>query len=66
MANGPSYQTINPEYGQLALQGVARNMNETGQEITRKNLNIQPTLEIRPGYRFNIFVNRDVTLKDQS
>lgn len=64
MANGPNYQTVDPEYGQLALQGVARNMNETGQEITRKNLNIQPTLEISPGYRFNIFVNKDVTLRE--
>jgi type IV secretion system protein VirB10 len=33
-----------------------------GQQITRKNLNIQPTLVIRPGYRFNVLVTRDLVL----
>ena len=63
LADGPTYQTTNPEYSQLAVQGVARNANEVGQEITRRNLNIQPTIEIRPGYRFNIFVSKDITLE---
>jgi type IV secretory pathway VirB10-like protein len=26
-----------------------------------KNLNIAPTLEIRPGYRFNVIVTKDMT-----
>ena len=29
-------------------------------EITRRNLNIQPTIKIREGYRFNVRVNRDM------
>jgi type IV secretion system protein VirB10 len=33
----------------------------TVQMIT-KNMNIAPTLEIRPGYRFNILVTKDLTL----
>ena len=36
---------------------------EVGQEITRRNLNIQPTLEIRPGFRFNVFVHKDIVLE---
>lgn len=66
VANGPTYQSIDPAYGQLALQGFAKNANEVGQEITRRNLNVQPTLEIRPGFRFNIFVNRDMALEPHS
>ncbi|WP_017170291.1 TrbI/VirB10 family protein, partial [Xanthomonas phaseoli] len=31
-------------------------------QITQKNLNIQPTLEIRPGYRFNVMVTKDLVL----
>lgn len=58
-----SNRTVNPEFGQLALEGAAQNINEAGQEITRKNLNIQPTLEIRPGFRFNVFVTKDITLE---
>jgi type IV secretory pathway VirB10-like protein len=29
-------------------------------EITRRNLNIQPTIKIREGYKFNVRVNRDM------
>lgn len=63
VAQGPTYNTIDPQYSQLAVQGVARNANEAGQEITRRNLNIQPTLEIRPGFRFNVFVHKDMVLE---
>ena len=38
-------------------------VNRAGQRITRKNLNILPTIEIRPGYSINILVNRDMVLK---
>lgn len=32
-------------------------------QITRKNINIQPTIEIRQGYRFNVMVLKDMVLK---
>jgi type IV secretion system protein VirB10 len=35
-----------------------------GMEVTRKNLNIQPTVKIRPGYRFNVRVNRDIAFTE--
>ncbi len=63
MAEGPTYDTSDPSFGQLAVQGVARNTNQVGQEITRRNLNIQPTLIVRPGYRFNLYVHKDITLE---
>jgi len=57
-----STSVINPSFGQLATAGLAKNTNEVGQEITRKNLNIQPTIEISPGMRFNVFVTKDINL----
>jgi type IV secretion system protein VirB10 len=30
--------------------------------LTQKNMNIQPTLEIRPGYKFNVMVTADLSL----
>jgi type IV secretion system protein VirB10 len=33
-------------------------------EVTRENLNIQPTVKIRPGYRFNVRVNRDIAFAE--
>jgi type IV secretory pathway VirB10-like protein len=62
VAYGPSVNTADPSVGQLALQGMAGNINQAGQQITRKNLNIQPTLVIRPGYLFNVLVTRDLVL----
>jgi type IV secretion system protein VirB10 len=43
--------------------GVQDTVNQVGQEITRRNLQIQPTLTIRPGMPVRIVVNRDITLR---
>ena len=52
----------NPTFAQLAIQGAGQNINEAGQQITRKNLSIQPTIEVRPGSRLNIFATKDIIL----
>ena len=38
-------------------------INQVGQEITRRNMNIQPTLTERPGLPVRIIVNRDFVLR---
>jgi type IV secretion system protein VirB10 len=43
--------------------GTANSLNQTGQQIVRRNLNIQPTLTIRPGYPVRVIVNRDLVLE---
>jgi type IV secretory pathway VirB10-like protein len=62
MAQGSTSDTVNPTYGQLAAEGAAQNLSNVGQQITEKNLNVQPTLEIRPGFLFNLFVDKDFIL----
>jgi type IV secretion system protein TrbI len=42
---------------------AANSLNQTGQQVVRRNLNIQPTLTIRPGFRVNVMVNRDLVLE---
>jgi type IV secretion system protein VirB10 len=37
--------------------------NEAGQEIVRRNLGVQPTITIRPGWRLGVLVNKDIVLK---
>jgi len=49
-----------PSAGQTASSAVGQQLGELGTEITRKNLNIQPTIKIPVGYRFNVRVNRDI------
>ena len=38
-------------------------INQVGQEITRRNLNVQPTLTARPGLPVRIVANRDLQLR---
>jgi type IV secretion system protein VirB10 len=49
-----------PTVGQTIAQSLGTNIANTGTMITAKNINIQPTLEIRPGYEFNISVTKDM------
>jgi type IV secretion system protein VirB10 len=39
---------------------VGREVSQLGVEVTRRNLNIQPTIKIRPGYRFVVKVDRAI------
>ncbi len=63
-AGGSNVNNSNPSLTQLSVEGVASNVNQVGQQITRKNLNVQPTLVIRQGYLFNVLVNRDMVLPE--
>ncbi|MFW5454112.1 TrbI/VirB10 family protein [Thioalkalivibrio sulfidiphilus] len=38
-------------------------INQVGQEVTRRNMNIQPTLTSRPGLPVRVIVNRDLVLR---
>jgi type IV secretion system protein VirB10 len=38
-------------------------INQVGQEMTRRNLNVQPTLTARPGLPVRIVANRDLVLR---
>ncbi|EJW09565.1 Conjugative transfer protein TrbI [Rhodovulum sp. PH10] len=43
-------------------RGGSTSLNQTGQQVVRRNLNIQPTLTIRPGFPVRVIVNRDLVL----
>ena len=44
-------------------QSVGDTVNQVGQELTRRNLNVQPTLTIRPGFPVRVIVNKDLVLR---
>ena len=52
-----------PSPGEIAGSAVGREMSQLGAEVTRRNLNIQPTIKVPIGYRFNVRVNRDILLE---
>jgi type IV secretory pathway VirB10-like protein len=48
---------------QAMAQGAALGFNQIGRQIIGRNLNIQPTLTIRPGFPVRVIVNRDLVLE---
>lgn len=56
-----SYNTA-PTTAQQAAAAAASSLNQAGSKAVEKNLNLSPTLTIRPGYAFNVIVNRSVLL----
>jgi type IV secretion system protein TrbI len=43
-------------------RGSTDSLNQTGQQLMRRNLNIQPTVTVRPGFPVRVIVNRDLVL----
>ena len=48
---------------QALRRGAGDALNQTGQQVVRRNLNIQPTLTIRPAFPVRVIVNRDLVLE---
>lgn len=44
-------------------ESTQQNVAQVGQRITEKNLNIQPTITIRPGWPVRVIVHKDIVLK---
>jgi type IV secretion system protein VirB10 len=42
---------------------VQDTVNQVGQEITKRNMSIQPTLTIRPGFAMRVMVSKDLVLR---
>ncbi|MBW5433780.1 TrbI/VirB10 family protein [Bradyrhizobium canariense] len=47
---------------QALRHGASDSLNQTGQQVVRRSLNIQPTLTVRPGFPVRVVVNRDLIL----
>lgn len=48
--------------GDALSEALGQTLGQVLGQIISKNLNISPTLEIRPGYRFNVIAVKDMTL----
>ncbi len=44
-------------------RGSTDSLNQTGQQVVRRNLNIQPTITIRPGFPVRVIVNHDLVFR---
>ena len=58
--------SVNNENNDLlsALRDSAQNSaNQAGQQLTQKNMDIQPTITVRPGWPLRVIVSRDIILR---
>jgi type IV secretion system protein VirB10 len=62
-ASGANNNTTNPTMGQTVAQSIGQQAAQTGLMITQKNLNIQPTIKVDAGYKFNILISSDCILE---
>lgn len=44
-------------------ESTQQNVSQAGQLITEKNLNIQPTITVRPGWPLRVIVHKDLMLR---
>lgn len=49
--------------GDALSQALGQELGMTMSEMIRRNMSIAPTLNIRPGYRFNVLVTKDITFE---
>ncbi|WP_198026603.1 TrbI/VirB10 family protein [Bradyrhizobium sp. ARR65] len=61
--SGADVNNTNSDIIQALRRGAGDSLNQTGQQVVRRNLNIQPTLTIRPGFPVRVIVNRDLVLE---
>jgi type IV secretion system protein VirB10 len=48
---------------QAIRESTQQNVDRAGQRITEKNLNIQPTITIRPGWPLRVIVHKDLVFR---
>lgn len=52
----------NVSTGESVNNGVVQQFSTVGTSLIQKNLDVQPTIKIRNGYKFNVMLNKDVVL----
>ncbi|HAW6249034.1 TPA: TrbI/VirB10 family protein [Legionella pneumophila] len=52
-----------PTAGNVLSQALGQQLGEVTSQLVSKNLNVSPTIHVRPGYRFNVIVVKDLTFK---
>lgn len=74
LLKGVAISTLLGVGSELALQGQSDlllsirestqgGVSQVGQQITQKNLNIQPTIKVRPGWPLRVIVHKDLVLR---
>ena len=53
----------NGSLAEAIQQGMSQSVNQTGQQVVSRTLNVQPTITIRPGFPVRVIVTHDLVLE---
>ncbi|MGL5292116.1 MAG: TrbI/VirB10 family protein [Vibrionaceae bacterium] len=59
--NSNSRDSTSQRASDALSEALGQQLGQVMIEMIRKNMSVAPTLEIRPGYRFNVIVTKDMT-----
>ena len=55
---------VAPSPSQTASSAVGEELSRTGSDLTRRSLNVQPTIKVPAGYKFVVRVNKDILFNE--
>ena len=58
-----AFQNTDSDLLKAVQRGSQDNINKAGQAIVERNLNISPTIRIRPGFPLRVIVHKDIILR---
>ena len=59
-ARNPGVGGVSITLQQAGVENVSSTFGNVVRQSFQKNINVQPTIEVRPGYRFNVIVEKDI------
>lgn len=62
-SGGLGFTNPDPSVGQTLSGSLGQQLGQTGLSLAQKNINIQPTLIVKPGYPFNVMITADMVLR---
>jgi type IV secretion system protein VirB10 len=57
---GTQTGTVAPSFSDVLSMSLGQQLGETTSQLIAKNINTAPTIDIRPGYEFNVMVTKDL------
>jgi type IV secretion system protein VirB10 len=63
LSQGSSSANNGPTAQQTMSAALGQTLGQAATQMLQRDMAVQPTLEIRPGYRFNVMVIKDAALR---
>jgi len=63
IANSLAFANTDSDILKALRESTGQTTNRAGQRLVEKNLNVQPTLTVRPGWPLRIIVHKDIVLR---